>query len=143
MRPETHVQPVVALLVDGQFFIGSDAFANPLGLEFLAGLFEMLDRGLVIPHFAGDRQIALDDLAHLVLDGFKVHLGERRFACKVVIEAGVGRRTEGDLRAREQFLHRLRQHMRGVMADHFECLRLIAGDDGDAGVPINRARQVP
>ena len=53
---------------------------------------------------------------------------------EVVIEAVLDHRTDGDLRARIKRLHRLGQHMRGVVADKFQRARIIAVDEFDFGV---------
>ncbi len=143
MRPQAHVEPVLALPVDRQLLIRRQAVADPLRLEHLAGLLEMPDRDFMRPHLAGDRQVALDDLAHLLLDLFEVGFGERQFARKVVVEAHLGRRAEGDLRPGKQLLHRLRQHVRRVVADDLQRLRLVAGDDADRRVAVDRTRQIP
>ena len=59
--------------------------------------------------------------------------GPRRVGREVVIEAVVGRRAEGDLRAGEQRLHRLGQHVRVVVARQFERVGLVArGDQREA-----------
>src|SRR3546814_6878424 len=49
MRAETHVQPLVTLLVDRQFFIGGNAVADPFGLVGFAGVLEVFDRSIVLP----------------------------------------------------------------------------------------------
>ena len=83
---------------------------------------------------------------HLRLDRGQVFLGERaalRRRREVVIEAVVGRRAEGDLRAREQVLHRLGEDMREVVADQLERVLLVArGDQRELGVALERAHDV-
>ena len=49
------------------------------------------------------RQIALLDLPHLRFDLFEIFGSEGCLALKVVIETGLSRRTDAELRLREQF----------------------------------------
>ena len=51
---------------------------------------------------------------------------ERLVAEEVVIEAVLDHRADGDLRARPQRLHRLGQHVRGVVPDQFQRARVVA-----------------
>ena len=120
VRAQAHVEPVVALAIDGQGLVRVEPLADPFGLERFAVLFEERDRLVVRPLLARDRQVALDDLAHLFLDLFQIRLGERLLAREVVVEAGLGRRAKSDLRTRKQFLHRLRHHMRRVVSNRLQ-----------------------
>ena len=98
------------------------------------------------PHFADQRLVGGDDAPHLLLDRRQILLGERAALGgrrEVVIEAVVGRRAEGDLRAREQVLHRLGEDVREVVADQLERVRLVArGDQREAGIALERAHDV-
>ena len=55
-------------------------------------------------------------------------------AVEVVVEAALGRRSEGDLGAGEQLLHRLGQHVRGVVAQQLQRVLVGLGDDLQLGV---------
>jgi hypothetical protein len=77
------------------------------------------------PDFAAQRLVGGDDLAHLCLDRGQVFLGERALGGEVVIEAIVGRRAEGDLRAGEQRLHRFGQNVGKVVAHQFQGVGLV------------------
>ena len=66
---------------------------------------------------------------HLLLDRRQILVGERAAAGRrreVVIEAVVGRRAEGDLRARKQLLHRLGEDVGEIVPDQLERVRLVA-----------------
>src|SRR3546814_8557344 len=98
--------------------------SDPFGLVGFAGVLEVFDRSIVLPDFAGDRQIAFDDLAHFSFDRGEVIFGDGNFAREVVVEADIGGRPERDLRAGKQRLHGLRQQVRAVETDHFPRLGL-------------------
>ena len=67
---------------------------------------------------------------------------ERLVAEEVVIEAVLDHRPDGHLRAGPQRLHRFGQHMRGVVADQFERARVLAGDELDLRVLLDRVGEV-
>ena len=83
-------------------------------------------------HATLDRQRLGDDLLHLGFDLFQIVGRERRLAREVVVEAVVDHRTDRDLGIRKQPLRRLREQMRGRVADDVERLGTFLGDDGDA-----------
>ena len=118
MRPDAEVDEI-ALAVEADLLVRRD-LGDPFGLVALADAIEEGDRLVALPDLAGDRLVALDDVAHPRLDLLEVLGGERRVAGEVVIEAGLGRRAEGDLGLRIQFLDRLGHHMGGVVAQDFE-----------------------
>ncbi len=59
---------------------------------------------------------------------------ERLVPGEVVVEAVLDHRADGHLRAGKQRLHRLGQHVRGVVPDELERARIVAGDELDPGV---------
>ena len=63
-------------------------------------------------------------------------------AREIVIEAGLGRRAERDLRLGIQLLDRLGHHMRRVMAQDLDPLRRVARDDRDGGVMVDHGREI-
>ncbi len=145
MRPAAHVHPAVARAIDRQLFTLRQ-FGGPFGLERLAIGLPFGDELVALPDFAREGKIGGDDLAHLLLDqrqllvAKRAMLGGRR---EVVIEAVVRRRAEGDLRAGKQLLHRLRQHMRIVVACEFERVGLVAaGDQREVGIAFERTHDV-
>ena len=111
-------------------------------LNSLALVAEHLLGLLAGPHFLGEGFVARDDLAHLLLDRREVLRRERLVAEEVVIEAVLDHRADGDLRAGPQRLHRLGEHMRGVVPDQFERARVLAGDELDLGVLLDRVGEV-
>ncbi len=121
MRPGAQVQPV-ALGIDRDFLLRRD-FGNPFGLEGLALTLEEGHRLVPGPDFAHDRQVAIDDLVHPLLDRHQIVRGERVCPVEIVIEAGFGRWAERHLRAGVKLLHRLRQDMGAVVPDEVQDIR--------------------
>ena len=97
---------------------------------------------LARPHLLGERLVARDDLAHALLDRREVLRGERLVAEEVVVEAVLDHRPDGDLGAGPQRLHRLGQHMGGVVADQLERARIVAVDELDPGVAVDRVGEI-
>ncbi len=65
--------------------------------------------------------------------------GEGLGAGEVVVEAVLDRRADGHLGARIELLDRLRHDMRGVVAQQLKRRFLVlAGDDGQRGIPIDQ-----
>jgi hypothetical protein len=61
----------------------------------------------------------------------------------IIIETIVGRRPKGDLRPREEVLHRLGQHMRIVMAKQLERVLFVARrHQRQGGIPLERPVEV-
>jgi hypothetical protein len=105
----------------------------------------LLEPGLeliALPDAPLDRQVAVDDFAHPLLDLREILGGERLFPREIVVEAVLDRRAEGDLGAGEQLLHRLREHMRGVVPDQLQRVRVLGGDDRHLGVLGDRQGQI-
>jgi hypothetical protein len=99
VRPAAHIQPVIARPVDGQILIARQ-FGGPFGLEGFALLLPAADQRFAAPHFAAQRLVGGDDLAHFRLDGGQVFVGEGAvLRGEIVVETIVRRRAEGDLRA--------------------------------------------
>ncbi len=67
---------------------------------------------------------------------------ERLVAEEIVIEAVVDHRADGDLRAGPQCLHRFGEHMRGIVANKFERARVVAGEELDFGVVVDRIGKI-
>ncbi len=95
-----------------------------------------------VPHLAADLLVAVDDLAHALLDRRQVVQRERLVAGEVVVEAVLDVGADGHLRAGEQLLHRLGQHVGGVVADGVEGLGRLARDDLDRPAVRQRAVEV-
>ena len=136
MRAAAEIEPV-ALLVDLDLLVFRNG-VDQLDLEALALVAEDALGLLARPHFLGERFVARDDLAHLLLDRGEILRRERLVAEEVVIEAVLDHRADGDLRAGPQRLHGFGQHVRGVVADQFERARVVAGEELDLGVALDR-----
>ena len=98
------------------------------------------------PDLAHQRLVGGDDPPHLLLDRRQILVGERaalRRRREIVIEAVVGRRAEGDLRARKQVLHRLGEDVGIIVADQLERVGLVArGDQRELGIALERPVEV-
>src|SRR5207249_3229736 len=94
------------------------------------------------PDLLGEGFVARDDFAHLLLDRGKVLRRERLVAEEVVIEAVLDHGADGDLRAGPERLHRFREHMRAVVPDQLEAARILASEELDFRVALNRVVQV-
>ena len=79
---------------------------------------------------------------HALLDLHEVFGREGLGAREIVIEAGLGRGTEGHLRLGIEFLHRLGHDMRRVVADDLDRFGRIARQDRELGVVVDRPGQV-
>ena len=140
VRAAAQVEPL-ALLVDVDLLVRRDG-VDQLDLEHLALVGEHALGLVARPHFLGEGFVAGDDLAHLLFDGGKIFRRERLVAEKVVIEAVFDHRTDGDLGARPQGLHRLGQHVGGVVADQFQRAGVVAIDELDLGVAADGLAEV-
>ena len=107
---------------------------DQLELERLALLGEQLLRRLPVHDLATEGPVARDDLAHLGLDNRQVVRREGLVTGKVVIEAVLDDRADGDLRAGIELLHRFRHDMGGVVTDECQRLGIIAGEDADGRI---------
>ena len=135
MRPAAEIEPV-ALLVDVQVLAGRNG-VDQFALEGLALLLEEVERLIARPDFLHDRPVARDDLAHLLFDDRQVFDRERRLAIEIVIKAVLDHRADGDLRARKKLLHRLGQHMRGVVTNKLQRARIVAAHELEFHVAVD------
>ena len=135
MRPAAEIEPI-ALGIELDLLVGGNG-VEQFDLERLALLLEQIPRRLARDCLFGERLVARDDLAHALLDRREILGRERRVAKEIVIETVLDHRADGDLRTRPQRLHRLRQHMRGVVADEFQRARVLARHELDASIVVD------
>ncbi len=140
VRAAAEIEPV-ALAVDFQVLAGRNG-VDQLDLEVLALLLEHALGLVARPDLLGEGFVARDDLAHLLFDHRQVFRRERRVAVEVVEEAVVDHRADGDLGAGPQRLHRLRHHVGGVVADQFQRARVVARQEFELGVLLDRIGEV-
>ena len=134
VRANAHVD-VFALLIEAEHRILRQ-IADVLDLVGFAALLHQLDRVLAAEHERLDRQVFLDNLRHLRLNRGQILVGELLVAqIDVVIEALLGRRAVSETRLRIQALHRLRENVRGRVADDVQLLVFRAL--GDMAVVVN------
>ncbi len=86
---------------------------------------------------ARHRQPGACQLLHALLDGCEILGRERALIGKIVIEAILDHRPDGDLRIRKQTLDGLGQQMGAGMADDFEAVRIPGGNDLQAYIAID------
>ena len=140
VRAAAEIEPV-ALLVDLERLVGRNG-VDQLDLEVLALVAEGFLGLLARPDFLGEGFVARDDLLHLLLDDGQVFQRERLVAEEVVIEAVLDHRADGDLRAGPQRLHGFGQHVRGVVPDQLQRARIVAVEEFDFGVALDRIGKI-
>ena len=140
MRAAAQIEPV-ALVIDLDRLVARNG-VDQLDLEGFALVAEHLLGLFAIPDVPGKGFVARDDLAHLLLDRGKILRRERLVAEEVVIEAVLDHRADGDLGARPQRLHGFGEHVRGVMPDQLQRAGVVAGDEFDLRVLVDRVAKV-
>ena len=117
--------------------------ADQLALVRLAG---ELDERVVIRDLTAHEGLALvDDALHHLLQRPQVLGGERGLDVEVVVEAVTDRRADAQARVGVHLLHRLREHVRGRVAQHVEAVLLPRGhrlDDVAAGQHVREVAQL-
>ena len=99
--------------------------------------------GLVaVPDLAHDLLVAIDDLLHALFDLGQIVQTEGRVAGEVVVEAVLDGRTDRDLGAGEQLLHRLGHDVAGVVADGVQRFGAVARQDLELAAARKRAIQI-
>ena len=110
---------------------------DDFGLVVLADGFEIRDRVVARHELARHRLVFFGELGHLRLDGAEVLRRERALEREVVVEAVLDHRTDRHLRVGEQFLYRVREQVRRRVADDFQTLGILLGNDGHRGVAVD------
>ena len=64
-----------------------------------------------------------------LFDGFQIFGREGTLVGEVVVKAVIDHRADRDLRLRVQFLHRVREQVRGRMAEDVQAIGVLVGDD--------------
>ncbi len=103
---------------------------------------EILHRVVARHERARDRLVLFGELGHFLLDRRQVFGRERALVREVVVEAVLDHRADGHLRVGKELLDRVREQVRRRVTEHFQALGILVGDDGDAGVAIDRERGV-
>ena len=140
VRAAAQVEPF-ALAVDLEVLALGDRI-DQLDLEELALPLEEGLGVLAAPELLGEGRVAGNDLVHLGLDAREVVGVEGLLLGEVVEKAVLDHRPDGDLGAGPQRLHGLGHHMRAIVADKLERLRVGPAEDLDGGVGSNRVGQV-
>ena len=96
-----------------------------------------------VDDFAHERVVARGHLPHPGLDPLEVLGRERPIDLEVVVEAVLDRRAEPDAGAGKQLADRGREDVRGRMPEHLQGVRIALGEDGEAGVALERPVEIP
>ncbi len=118
-----------ALAIQADVFVARDA-GDDLGLVVLAQALEVLDRLVARQHAAHHRLVLGGQRFHLFLDGHQVIGCEGALVAEVVVKAVVDHWADGDLRLREQRLHRVGQQVGRGVADHLQPFGVLGRHDG-------------
>ena len=103
----------------------------------LAHVAEKAHRFVARHDAALDLDVALRDFRHALFDRGEVFRRERPLVGEVVIEAVLDHRADRHLRVGKELLHRVREQMRGGVADDLEPVGILVGDDRDVGVGLD------
>jgi len=115
---------------------------DQLHLERLAAPGEEVDRVLPRPHFVRVGQVLRRELLHLLLDRLEVLRDERARNDEVVVEAVVECRPDAALDAGEEVGHRGGEQVRRAVTVDVKGVGAAIRQDLDAGVGVERERQV-
>jgi len=140
VRSAAKVGPVT-LAIELHLLVGGDG-VDQFDLERFAVLLEQALRLLARDDPLRERLVAGDDLAHPLLDCREVLGRERLVAEEVVVEAVLDHRADGDLCSRPDGLHGFGQNMRRVVADELERARIVAGDELERRVAVDRIGEI-
>ena len=140
VRPAAEIGPL-ALGIELHLLIGRNG-VDQFDLERFAALLEQALRFFARDDPLRKRLVAGDDLAHALFDRREVFGRERLVTEEVVIEAVLDHRADGDLRSGPKRLHGFRENMRRVMADELERAGIIARDELELGVAVDRIGEV-
>ena len=102
-----------------------------LGKGFFAGLV-----------FADERLVARDDLGHFGFDGGEVFWREGLLAVEVVEKSGVGGGAVAELGLREELEDGCGQHVRGGVAQNFQRIGILLGDELELDVGGERRGEI-
>ncbi len=140
MRSPAKVEPI-ALTVNPHILACRNAF-NDFGLIVLADFLEIGDSLIPVPDLTDDRFIPVNNLGHLLLDGFKVFKPQRLLRREIVEKTVFDYRANRDLRARKQFLHRFRHHMCRIMAQQLNAVFTVGRNNLNGGIPVNHRAKI-
>ena len=127
VRPAAQVDPVALAVERDGVLLGNRG--DDFGLVLLALFAEEGDRLVPRHDFSFYGKIFPGDLRHSLFDGREIFRRERPLVRKVVVEAVLDHRPDGDLRVGKQLLHRVREQMRGRVPDDVDALGIALGDD--------------
>ena len=140
MRPAAEIEPV-ALGVELQVLPRRDR-VDQLELEGFTLLGEQLLRLIPGDDLASEGAVARDDLAHLRFDDRQLVGREGLIPSEIVIEAVLDHWADGHLRARIELLHGFGHDMRRIVADKLERRRVLARENADRGIGLDRLGEV-
>ena len=111
---------------------------NQFRLVLLTLIKEELDRLVAIPDFARHRNILLREFGHALFNGRQIFRREGALVGKVVIKAVVHHRPDRYLRLREELFHRIGQQVGRRVANDFQAVRILVGNDCQIDIAVNQ-----
>jgi len=140
MRPATQVDEI-ALSIERDILIGRNR-GNDLRLVVLADTLEELHRLVARPYLAMHLDLAPGDLVHARLDRGDILRRKRALVREVVVKAVIDDRADGDLRLREELLHRVRKQVRRGMANDLQPVLGLVGNDRQCRICLQTMREI-
>ncbi len=137
VRTTTKVDEL-ALAIEGNLLTSRNG-ADQLSLVVLALSQEKFDGLVPIPDFADNRNVALGQLPHALLDGYEVFGRKWALVSEVIIETVFDHRPDSHLRLREEVFHGKGQQVGGGVANDFQPLGIAISDDGQIAIPLDQA----
>src|ERR1035441_6293678 len=113
-----------------------------MALHEVAFALEFFEAFLTRQKFARVGQVLLDKFLHLLFDFFKIFGRERSLAIEIVKESVLSCRPVPKLRFWKKLKHSSREQVRGGMPVNLKRLRILLGDDAQAGVFVERTGEV-
>ena len=117
-----------ALPIEREVRLVGQAGLDVLDFEILLQLLAQIERFAARHIQPFEFFVGFDDLLHLGFDLGEILLGDRAGQGEVVIEAGRGRRAEGELHAFEQPHHGLGHHVGRAVPHDGQCFRVFLGE---------------
>ncbi len=111
-------------------------------LIVFALVLEKIDSVRAIPNLAFHFQIPRADFRHAFFYCSQIFGRERALIGKIIIKAVLYYRTNSHLRIGKQFFYRMRQQMRGRVADNFQPLRILFGHNFQLTVGLDAAGHI-
>ena len=141
VRAAAEIVPV-PLAIDGNRLARRNDVIDDLGFVLFANRFERFYRLVLVPDFANDRIVGVDNLGHFLFDLLEILRRKRLFASEIIVESVLDHRSNRDLRVREQCLNRLGQNMRGIVPDKLQAFRIFRRYQCHLSIALERTCEI-